>query len=235
MPAISYPGIRGKLVPHSRANLPLRVSGSAGFTPPATTRTSASSSFGSGRGTSSNFNTSGAPYSCAITASIIGLSPAPNAALEPRIAKSARTRIRRKAVSISVNLACDCVGGECLVVVSRILRPARPPLQCYVRGATYIDRRVHPGLMASREREPKGAAFSGLALNADLSMVRVHSKPAKSEPQASRMPMLAATVCLPKFFKNVFVLVARYSLAVVADRKGDISLCALNIYPDCSV
>src|SRR5213595_2097272 len=98
-----------------------------------------------------------------------------------------------------------------------------------------IARIVYPGLIASREREPKGASFAGFALNADLSLVRVHSKPAKSEPQASRMPMLAATVCLSKFFKNVFVLVARYSLAVVADRNGDISLCALNTYPDCSV
>ena len=34
------------------------------------------------------------------------------------------------------------------------------------------------------------------------------------------MPMLAATVCLSKFFKDVFVLVARYPLAVVADRYG---------------
>ena len=45
-----------------------------------------------------------------------------------------------------------------------------------------IARIVHPGLIASREREPKGASFSGFALNADLSLVRFHSKPAKREP-----------------------------------------------------
>ena len=98
-----------------------------------------------------------------------------------------------------------------------------------------IARIVYPGLIASREREPKGASFSGFALNANLSLVRFHSKPAKGEPQASRMPMLAATICLSKFFKDVFVLVARYSLAVVADRNGDISPRALNIYPNCSI
>jgi hypothetical protein len=98
-----------------------------------------------------------------------------------------------------------------------------------------IARIVHPGLIASREREPKGASFSGFALNADLSLMRFHSKPAKGEPQASRMPMLAATVSLSKFFKDVFVLIARYPLAVVADRNGDISPRALNIYPDCSI
>jgi len=98
-----------------------------------------------------------------------------------------------------------------------------------------IARIGHPGLMASREREPKGASSSGFALNADLSLVRFHGKPAKGEPQTSRMPMSAATVCLSKFFKDVFVLVARYPLAVVADGSGDISSRALNIYPDCPI
>src|SRR6266404_4314634 len=60
----------GKCVPNSLAYFPLRVSGSAGLTPLAITRTSASSSLGFGCGTSSNFNTSGAPYSCATTAFI---------------------------------------------------------------------------------------------------------------------------------------------------------------------
>ena len=122
MPAISYPGISGKLVPHSRAYLPLSVSGSAGFTPLAITRTSASSSFGSGRGTSSNFNTSGAPYSCATTAFIIGFSLAPNAPLAQRIVKRVGIRIRRKAVAILVSLACVCAGGECLILVRRSFR-----------------------------------------------------------------------------------------------------------------
>ncbi len=49
------------------------------------------------------------------------------------------------------------------------------------------------------------------------------------------MPMSAATACLSKFFKDVFVPVARYPLAVVADRNGDISLITLNTYPDCSI
>src|SRR5436190_22828068 len=98
-----------------------------------------------------------------------------------------------------------------------------------------IARIVHPGLIVSREREPKGASFSGFALNADLSLVRFHSKPAKGEPHASRMPMLATTFCLSKFFKDVFVLIASYPLAVVADRNVDISSRALNIYPDCSI
>ena len=98
-----------------------------------------------------------------------------------------------------------------------------------------IARIVRSGPIVSRERKRKGTSFSGFALNADLSFVRFHSKPAKGEPQASRMPMLAATICLSKFFKDVFVLVARYPLAVVADRNGDISLRALNIYPDCSI
>jgi len=98
-----------------------------------------------------------------------------------------------------------------------------------------IARTVHPGLTASPEREPKGASFSGFALDADLSLVRFHSKPAKGEPEASRTPMLAATVCLSKFFKDVFVLVTRYPLAVVADRNGDINPLALNVYLDCSI
>src|SRR5205085_9736332 len=104
-----------------------------------------------------------------------------------------------------------------------------------VFGYRFAADEQHPGLIASREHKPKGASFSGFALNADLSLVRVHRKPAKGEPQASRMPMSAATVCLSKFFKDVFVLVARYSLAVVADKNGDISPLALNTYPDCSI
>ena len=48
-------------------------------------------------------------------------------------------------------------------------------------------------------------------------MVRFHGKPAKGESDAGGMPMFAATVCLPKFFKDVFMLVALYSLAIVRD------------------
>ena len=91
------------------------------------------------------------------------------------------------------------------------------------------------GLIASRKREPKGASLSGFALNADPSLVRFHSKLAKSEPQTSRMPMLAATLCLSKFLKDIFVLMARYPLTVVADGNGDASPRALSIYPNCSI
>src|SRR6266850_3177722 len=66
----------GKRVPNSFAYFPPRVSGSAGFTLLAITRTSASSSFGSGRCTCSSFSTSGAPYSWATTACIFGFSSA---------------------------------------------------------------------------------------------------------------------------------------------------------------
>ena len=81
----------------------------------------------------------------------------------------------------------------------------------------YIARIVHSGLIASREREPKSASSSRFALNANLSPVRFYRQPAKGEPQASRMPMSAATVCLSKFFKDVFMLVVRYPLAIVRD------------------
>src|SRR5437762_5982546 len=106
------------------------------------------------------------------------------------------------------------------------------PLEVSRLRITHI---VRSGLIASRQREPKGASFSRFALNADLSLVRFHSKLAKGEPQASRMPMLAATVCLSKFLKDVFMLVARYPLAVVADRNGDVNPLALNVYLDCSI
>ena len=42
--------------------------------------------------------------------------------------------------------------------------------------------------------------------------------------------MLAATVCLSKFFKDMFVLVARYSFAVVTHRNGRIGRVALNTH-----
>ena len=46
-------------------------------------------------------------------------------------------------------------------------------------------------------------------------MVRFHGKPAKGESEPGGMPMFAATVCLSKFFKDVFMLLARYPFAVV--------------------
>src|SRR3712207_1448650 len=86
--------MRGTFVPNSRAYRPLTMSGSAGFTPLAITRTRASFSFGSGRGASSSFNTSGPPYSCATTAVIVG---GWAAALEPRtqmVKSNVKTRMR---------------------------------------------------------------------------------------------------------------------------------------------
>ena len=46
-------------------------------------------------------------------------------------------------------------------------------------------------------------------------MVRFHGKPAKGEAEPGGMPMFTATVCLPKFFEDVFMLVAGYPFAVV--------------------
>jgi len=72
-------------------------------------------------------------------------------------------------------------------------------------------------LIARREREPEGASFSGFALKPDLPLMRLHSKPAKGKPEPGGMPMFAATVCLSKFFKDVFMLVGRYAFSVVRD------------------
>ena len=69
--------------------------------------------------------------------------------------------------------------------------------------------------MPNREREPEGAPLSRFALKPDLPMVRFYGKPAKGESEAGGMPMFTATVCLSKFFKDVFMLVARYAFAVV--------------------
>jgi hypothetical protein len=79
----------------------------------------------------------------------------------------------------------------------------------------FLPRIVRPGLIPNRECEPESASFSGFALKADLPMVRFHGKPAKGESEPGGMPMFAATVCLSKFFKDVFMLVARYPFAVV--------------------
>ena len=62
-PAISYPGIAGNLMFRNCANFSERAAESTGFTPAAITFTKISFSFGTGRGTSSSFNTSGPPYS----------------------------------------------------------------------------------------------------------------------------------------------------------------------------
>src|SRR5437763_12556269 len=64
----------GRCVPNSFAYFPETMSGSAGFTPHAITRTRTSFSFGSGRGASSYLSTFGPPYSCATIAFIIGFS-----------------------------------------------------------------------------------------------------------------------------------------------------------------
>src|SRR5438034_7536392 len=72
-PAMSYPGISGNVVPKNLAYFPERIRASTGFTPAAIIRTRTSLSFGSGRGTSSYFKTSGPPYSCTTMAFIVGL------------------------------------------------------------------------------------------------------------------------------------------------------------------
>jgi len=93
-------------------------------------------------------------------------------------------------------------------------------------------RTICPEIIAGRKRKPKLASFSGFALDADLSFVRFYRKPAKGEAEAGRMPMLAAAVCLSKFFKDVFVLIARYPFAIVTDRNGRVSRRALKAYPN---
>src|SRR6266404_5856070 len=109
-PAMSYPGISGRCVPNSFAYLPLSVSGSAGLTPLAITRTSASSSFGSGRGTCSSLSTSGAPYSCATTARIIGFSSARAVQTDrtPSAVKLKNRRVRRLKCMRSRSRAIKC-------------------------------------------------------------------------------------------------------------------------------
>src|SRR5438477_757003 len=71
-PAMSYPGISGNVVPKNLAYFPERISASTGFTPAAIIRTRTSLSFGSGRGASSYFRTSGPLYSCTTIAFIVG-------------------------------------------------------------------------------------------------------------------------------------------------------------------
>src|SRR5207237_4274969 len=73
-----------------------------------------------------------------------------------------------------------------------------------------------PRIDPDRGCEPRGASPSRFALNPDLPMVRFHSKPAKGESEPGGMPVFAATVCLSKFFKDVFMLIARYPFAVIS-------------------
>jgi hypothetical protein len=89
-----------------------------------------------------------------------------------------------------------------------------------------------PGLIPNRECEPEGAPLSRFALKPDLPMVRFHGKPAKGESEPGGMPMFAATICLSKFFKDVFMLVARYPFAVVTHRDGRSGRVGLNPHPD---
>ena len=96
----------------------------------------------------------------------------------------------------------------------------------------FLARGVRPGVIASRECEPEGASFSRFALKPDLPMVRFHGKPAKGESEPGGMPMFAATVCLSKFFKDVFMLVARYPFAIVRDRDCCSGRVALNTQAD---
>ena len=63
-------------------------------------------------------------------------------------------------------------------------------------------------------------------------MMRFHGKAAKSESDSGGMPMFAATVCLSEFFKDAFMLVARYPFAIVTDRDGRSGRVGLNPHPD---
>src|SRR5438094_5630576 len=107
---MSYPGISGRWVPNSFAYFPLSVSGSAGLTLLAITRTSASSSLGSGRCIRSILSTSGAPYSWATTACIFGFSSARIMQTDrtPKAVKLKSRRVDRANCMISRSRAMAC-------------------------------------------------------------------------------------------------------------------------------
>src|SRR6266404_4910876 len=65
--------MNGSVIPKNFAYFSERLASSTGFTPAAITRTRIWSSFGSGRGLSSYFKTSGPPYSCTTIAFMVGL------------------------------------------------------------------------------------------------------------------------------------------------------------------
>src|ERR1700730_6739196 len=81
----------------------------------------------------------------------------------------------------------------------------------------------------------EGASFSKFALDADFSAVRFDSQPAKGQTDAGRMSMLAAALCLSKFFKDMFVLIRGNTRAVVRHRDSRLFRIALHSYPDCSI
>src|SRR6266436_6700204 len=78
--------------------------------PLAITRTSASSSFGSGRDTCSSLSSSGAPYSCATTARIIDFSSARAVQTDrtPSVVKLKNRRVHRLKCMRSRSLAIKC-------------------------------------------------------------------------------------------------------------------------------
>src|SRR5205823_14012299 len=78
----------------NRAYFCERAAESTGLTPAAITLTRISFSFGSGNGTSSYFNTSGPPYSCATTAFIVFGKSATESELEMIEAKKTKTNLR---------------------------------------------------------------------------------------------------------------------------------------------
>src|SRR6266404_1926227 len=65
--------MNGSVITKNFAYFSERLASSTGFTPAAITRTRIWSSFGSGRGLSSYFKTSGPPYSCTTIAFMVGL------------------------------------------------------------------------------------------------------------------------------------------------------------------
>ena len=72
------------------------------------------------------------------------------------------------------------------------------------------------GIVSKGQVEFKGASFSWFALQADLSFVRLHGQPAKSQTEPGGMALVCTAVGLPKFLEDVLVLVRRNPLAVIA-------------------
>ena len=93
----------------------------------------------------------------------------------------------------------------------------------------------HRRVFAKGKAEPKRAPLSRLTPDADLSLVRLHRKPAKGKTKAGRMLMFMAAICLTKFFEDMLVLVLRNSFAIVTDGDNCSRNIALNVYADDSI
>ena len=71
-------------------------------------------------------------------------------------------------------------------------------------------RKLGVRFITNRKTELERASFSGFALNADFSLVRLHGQPAKGEAEPSGMTLFRAAVGLSKFLEDVFVLICFY-------------------------